>query len=211
MANPDAALRRLAAAIASDDHPAFSKLLSEDAALAKARFEVTNATRQSAREKFIPELGRYVYRGETALHFAGAAYSSPMLQELIQLGADSRAKNRLGEEPLHSAATGNPDSARWNPVAQADAISALIKAGADPNAVNKLGVAPLHKAVRTRCADAVRTLLAHGADPALKNGRGSDPMLLARFNTGRGGSGSPRAKAQQEKILDLLEGALNRV
>ena len=205
MANSDAALRRLVAAIASGDVAAFSKLLGEDTELAKARFEVTNATRQSAKENFIPELGRYVYRGDTALHFAAAAYSSQMIQALIESGADLRARNRLGEEPLHSAATGNPDSARWNPAAQVEAISALIKAGADPNAVNKLGVAPLHKAVRTRCAEAVQSLLAHGADPAQRNGRGSDPMLLAQFNTGRGGSGSPHAKAQQLEIIRLLE------
>ena len=29
-------------------------------------------------------------------------------------------------------------------------------------------------------------------------------MLLARMNTGRGGSGSPQAKAEQQKIMRLL-------
>ena len=93
----------------------------------------------------------------------------------------------------------------WNPTAQTKIIARLIRAGADPNAVDKSGVAPLHRAVRTRCAAAVRALLAAGADVQRANGRGSKPMLLATQNTGRGGTGSPEAKAQQEEILRLLE------
>src|SRR5260370_33521066 len=84
-------------------------------------------------------------------------------------------------------------------------IVCIIKAGADPNAVDKRGVAPLRRAVRTRCATAVRTLLECGADPARKNKSGSTPMLLAIQNTGRGGTGSPKAKSQQQEILRLLE------
>jgi hypothetical protein len=34
-------------------------------------------------------------------------------------------------------------------------------------------------------------------------------MLLATQNTGRGGSGSPEAKAQQEQIVKLLQEHLN--
>jgi hypothetical protein len=67
------------------------------------------------------------------------------------------------------------------------------------------GVAPLHRAVRTRCAAAVKALLRGGADACLKNKSGSIPLLLASQNTGRGGSGSPEAKAQQEEILRILE------
>jgi len=166
---------------------------------------VTNATRQSAKENFVAEVGRYIYRGDSALHFAAAAHNAEMIFRLIELGADVRANNRLGDEALHSAATGSPGSERWNPEAQSDAIRALVEAGADPNAENKMGVSPLHKAVRARCAAAVRTLLACGSDAALKNKRGSDAKLLAQLTTGRGGSGSAEAKAEQGKILRLLE------
>jgi len=58
--------------------------------------------------------------------------------------------------------------------------------------------------VRTRCAAAVGTLLECGADPARKTKTGSTPMLLATKTTGRGGSGSAEAKAQQKEILRLL-------
>jgi len=121
------------------------------------------------------------------------------------MGANVRSRNRRGAEPLHYAADGNPGSRSWDPAAQADTIGVLIEAGADPNAVDKSGVMPLHRAVRTRCASAVRALLDGGADPLARNGSGSTPMALAMRNTGRGGSGSPQAKAQQQEIIRLLE------
>jgi hypothetical protein len=63
----------------------------------------------------------------------------------------------------------------------------------------------LHRAVRTRCAAAVRALLEHGADVRCKNKNGSTPIDLVSRTTGRGGSGSPEAKAQQAEIVRLLQ------
>jgi hypothetical protein len=60
---------------------------------------------------------------------------------------------------------------------------------------------PLHRAVRTRCAAAVKALLDSGADARAVNRKGSTPMLLATQSTGRGGTGSVAAKAQQAEIL----------
>lgn len=51
----------------------------------------------------------------------------------------------------------------------------------------------------------MKALLDGGADVFARNKSGSTPMLLATLNTGRGGSGSPEAKAQQAKILRLLQ------
>jgi Ankyrin repeats (many copies) len=126
-------------------------------------------------------------------------------QTLIAEGAHVRARNRRAAEPLHAAAVGMPGSQTWNPQAQAATIVCLIAAGADPNACDKDGATPLHRAVRTRCAEAVRGLLDGGADAERKNKSGSTPMRLAGLNTGRGGTGSPEAKAQQQEILRLLE------
>jgi ankyrin repeat protein len=103
---------------------------------------------------------------------------------------------------------GMPGSRTWNPPAQAATVAHLIAAGADPNATDKSGVTPLHRAVRTRCAIAVKALLEAGA--RRKNKSGSTPMLLATQNTGRGGSGSSEAKAQQELIVQLLREHINR-
>jgi len=80
----------------------------------------------------------------------------------------------------------------------------LLRAGADPNATDKIGATALHRAVRTRCAAAVRVLLAFGADPRRPNGSGSTPLHLAVQNTGRGGTGSIDARAQQAEIVGLL-------
>jgi len=66
-------------------------------------------------------------------------------------------------------------------------------------------VAPLHRAVRNRCSAAVEALLSAGADPRLQNDSGSTASDLARWTTGRGGTGSSEAKAEQQIILDLLQ------
>ena len=123
---------------------------------------------------------------------------------MIARGADVRARNRRGAELLHYAVDGGPGLPAWNPSAQTKIIARLIRAGADPNAVDKSGVAPLHRAVRNRCAAAVSALIDGGADPRAPYRNGSTPLLLATQNTGRGGSGSAEAKAQQKEILRLL-------
>jgi ankyrin repeat protein len=203
MTDADAALMAMVTAIAAGDDATASTLLAADAALATARF-AQGATRRAANVYFIDAIKRYVFVDDTALHIAAAAYRPDTVRELLQAGADVRAKNRRGAEPLHAAAAGAPGSSYWNPRAQAATITCLIDAGADPNALNKDGVAPLHVAVRTRSAAAVRALLDGGADPRRKNKNGSTPMRLATVNSGRGGSGRPEAKAQQQQIVQLL-------
>jgi hypothetical protein len=200
----DAALMSLVQAIAAGDAAAALRLLAASPALAGARFE-QGATRQGAKVFLLDAIGHYIYAGHTALHVAAGAYRHELARKLLTTGAAARARNRRGAEPLHAAAMGMPGSSWWNPPAQAATIACLIEAGADPNATDMSGVTPLHRAVRTRCAAAVAALLAGGADVRRKNKNGSTPMLLAMQTTGRGGSGSPEAKAQQDEIVRLLE------
>lgn len=194
--------------VAADDAVVFA-VLAANSALAKAHFK-SGATRQMAKTYRIDEIGHYIYSGDTALHIAAASYREEIVRKLIAMGADVRARNRRGAEPLHYAADGTPGSRTWDPPAQAATVACLIQAGADPNALDKSGVTPLHRAIRTRCAAAVQALLEGGADPRRKNKKGSTPMLLATQNTGRGGSGSPEAKAQQERIVRLLQEPINK-
>jgi hypothetical protein len=51
----------------------------------------------------------------------------------------------------------------------------------------------------------VQALLDGGADAGRTNKTGSTPMQLATWTTGRGGSGSPESRAQQEEIVRLLQ------
>jgi hypothetical protein len=203
------ALMALVRAIARADHASVSELLAGAPELVTARLAV-GASRQCADAYFLDGIDHHVYAGDTALHIAAAAYEPGVARELVNAGADVAAANRRGAQPLHYAVDGVPGCARWHPAAQQDTVRCLVDLGADPNGVDKNGTTPLHRAVRNRCAAAVQALLDGGADPRATNGRGSTPVQLARRTTGRGGSGSAHARAQQREILGLLEDRASR-
>src|SRR5262249_36173311 len=138
------------------------------------------AARQGTGNYFFTDILHYLYAGDTALHMAAAAFQRPIAKLLVAHGADCRARNRRGAEPLHYAADAN----HWNPKAQAQTVKYLLSVGADPNALDKSGVAPLHRAVRTRSPPAVRALLEGGANPKGPNKAGSTPLHLAVQTTG---------------------------
>lgn len=173
--------------------------LAADPALATASADV-GATRREASAFFLTEISHHVYRGDTALHVAAAAFRRPVAELLVAHGADYRARNRRGAEPLHYAADANHS----NPAAQADVIEYLVSQGASPDAVDRSGVTPLHRAVRTRSLAAVQALVEAGADPRRANGNGSTPLHLAVQSTGRGRSGTEEARRQQAGIIRFL-------
>jgi ankyrin repeat protein len=185
--------------VIAGDTDRVSRRLSAAPVLATTASPV-GATRQEATDFFFTAISHYLYAGDTALHMAAAAFSRPMAELLLTHGADCRAKNRRGAEPLHYAA----DGGRRAPRAQAGVIEYLISMGAEPNAVDKTGVAPLHRAVRTRSLAAVRALLDGGAELRQPNKSGSTPLHLAVQNTGKSGSGSDEAHQQQAEIIKLL-------
>ncbi|MEN3338406.1 MAG: uncharacterized protein V7647_2082 [Acidobacteriota bacterium] len=195
----DVALHDFVRLIAGRPHDEVARVLEANPALATTAAR-TGATRLTAREFFLTDIRHYFYGGDTALHIAAAASRRAVAELLVRHGADVRAKNRRGAEPLHYAADANCS----NPTAQAETIRYLTSVGADPRAVDRAGVAPLHRAVRTRSVAAVRALLDAGADPRQPNGAGSTPLHLAVQPTGRGGSGSEDAHRQQRDILRLL-------
>ena len=127
-------------AIASGDH------VVARAALAAAPLLATAGLARGD-EFFIAVCHAQVYQGDTALHAAAFAYDVDIARDLISLGADIRARNRRGAEPLHAAVIGEPGSTNWNPGRQRAIIRYLIKSGADPNARAIGGVTPLHRAV----------------------------------------------------------------
>ena len=113
-------------------------------------------------------------------------------------------KNRRWSQPLHYASDGCLDSPSWDAGRQVAMIRLLLKGGGNIDAQDKNGATPLHRAVRTRCAAAVECLLDAGADPTIRNKPGSTPFHLAVQNTGRGGSGSEKARTAQRDILQAF-------
>lgn len=183
--------------IATGDHRAALGLLDATPALATAVL----ARRD---ECFVEARRAQVYQGDTALHAAAFSYDVEMARALVARGADIMARNRRGAEPLHAATMGGPGGATWDPPRQCAVIRYLVEAGADPNATAAGGVTPLHRAVRNRCSAAVETLLSVGADLRAENDKGSTASDLAQWTTGRPGTGSAEAKAEQRVIVELL-------
>jgi ankyrin repeat protein len=199
----DRELLELFGAIASGDGVEIARRLRSSSALA-TRPILVGASRADPDTFFLVAIRQYVYAGDTALHVAAAAHQRELAVSLLVLGADVRARNRRGAEPLHYAADGSPGTDHWQAVAQGQVVGDLVDAGADPNAFDASGVAPLHRAVRNRSSAAVRALLEHRADPLLRNRSGSTPLHLAVQNTGHSGSASPAAKDAQGRIIAML-------
>ncbi|MBI3414342.1 MAG: ankyrin repeat domain-containing protein [Verrucomicrobia bacterium] len=192
----------LCEAIIDDDHSRVKELLNQDATLAKA----------AARDgRYESRIAHWIYAGDTALHVAAAGYRVETARMLLAAGADpSSAKNHRSSQPLHYAADGCLESDSWDAKRQVQMIELLLKSGSDIHAQDKNGATPLHRAVRTRCAAAVRCLLNAGSNETLKNKPGSTPFHLAVQNTGRGGSGSEKARtAQREIIQTFLDRGVN--
>jgi Ankyrin repeats (3 copies)/Ankyrin repeats (many copies) len=201
----DGALLALFRAIAVHDDLEISRWLDSSPDLARCPIHV-GASRPDAAPFFLAAIDHYVYAGDTALHIAGAAHRRQTAESLVATGADVRARNRRGAEPLHYAADGTPGSQQLEGGAQRDVITYLVEVGADPNALDRSGVAPLHRAVRNRCTAAVGALIDNGADPLLMNSNGSTPLHLAVQNTGKSNSGSDAAKDEQGRIIVVLLG-----
>jgi hypothetical protein len=118
------------------------------------------------------------------------------------LGAFLGSMNMRHSGPLHYAADGYISGPDYDPKRQVQTIECLLAAGADVNAQDKNGATALHRAVRTRCAAAVRFLLQAGGKPTLRNKPGSTAFHLAVQNTGRGGSGTDKARGAQREIIE---------
>jgi len=181
-------------AIVEDDRQNVRKLLKANPTLATAQIERPRL--------YQTKILHWLYAGDTALHLAAAGYRVELVRLLLDSGADPNAKaNHRQSGPLHYAADGTIDSPHWSATGQVNTIQCLLDAGAALNAPDKNGATPLHRAVRTRSAAAVKCLLEAGADAMLRNKPGSTPFHLAVQNTGRGGSGSERAKTGQTEII----------
>src|SRR4051794_24725688 len=73
------------------------------------------ASRGGSSDYYFESMTHHVYAGDSALHVAAATYQREVAMELVAKGANPRARNRRGAEPLHYATDGGPGSPTWNP------------------------------------------------------------------------------------------------
>jgi len=186
----------------------FAAILEDDRTKAKVlrdREPIVTQRTVVEESRYESQIAHWFYAGDTLLHVAAAGYRVEIASLLLATGADvSSARNRRSSQPLHYAADGYLDSPSWNASRQVAMINLLLEAGSQIDAQDKNGAAPLHRAVRTRCTDAVKCFLNAGADPMIRNKHGSTPFHLAVQNTGRGGSGTEKARTAQREILEAF-------
>jgi hypothetical protein len=187
----DALLR----AILDDDYATVQDMLTTDPSLVDAQF--------SEARFYDQKIFHWLYVGDTSLHLAAAGYRVEIVKLLLAAGSDPNASmNHRHSGPIHYAADGYIIGPAWDPERQVQTIESLLAAGAEVNAQDKNGATPLHRAVRTRCAAAAHVLLEAGGDPTLRNKPGSTPFHLAVQNTGRGGTGTDKARTAQREIIE---------
>jgi Ankyrin repeats (many copies)/Ankyrin repeat len=191
----EVAIESILRAILDDDRATVEGLLTADASLV--------AGPVSEARYYDHKIFHWLYVGDTVLHLAAAGYRVEIVRLLLASGSDPNASmNMRHSGPLHYAADGYINGPEWDPERQVQTIECLLAAGANVNAQDKNGATALHRAVRTRCAAAARVLVKAGGDPKLKNKPGSTAFHLAVQNTGRGGSGTEKARAAQREIIE---------
>jgi ankyrin repeat protein len=101
----DSALLTLFRAIAANGQPEISRFLRPSDDISRFAIHI-GASRSDPDTYFLAPIRDYVYRGDTPLHIAAAAYQIDLSDALLAKGARVRARNRRGAEPLHYAADG---------------------------------------------------------------------------------------------------------
>jgi ankyrin repeat protein/acetyl esterase/lipase len=114
------------------------------------------------------ELGRFTYTGSTPFLLAAQASDLPLMELLIELGADPKLPNADRSTPLLAAAgvgaLGDGDESAGTEQEAIAAVEFLLQLGADVNAVDINGETAMHGAAYQSRAELVKVLVKHGAD-----------------------------------------------
>jgi ankyrin repeat protein len=168
--------------------------------------------------------------GSSLLMHGAASGTVPIMQALIDAGADVNAKNSRAATALHWAAADaakvkllllngasvdattvegrTPLFAAATMPGSAPAMRHLLEAGADVNAASLVGTTPLFPAVNTS-AEATRLLLDHGADPNRATRAGVTPILFTRdaavvsLLVARGADVRARSKVGETALMEV--------
>lgn len=116
--------------------------------------------------------------GVSPLHHAAASQGVPVVELLLEHGADVHAVNSAGETPLIYAVGrgGGLDS-------NAPVLELLLSAGADINASKEFGQSALHVAASLGKPNALATLLEHEPDLEVVDNGGRSALHYAAFQT----------------------------
>lgn len=109
-------------------------------------------------------------RHSTPLHFAAGFNRVPVVEFLLEHGAEVHAADKGGLVPLHNACS----------YGHYEVTELLVKHGANVNVSDLWKFTPLHEAAAKGKYDIVKLLLKHGADPSKKNRDGATPSDLVK-------------------------------
>lgn len=117
----------------------------------------------------------------TPLHYAAESENPELVTRMIKAGADTEVRNRLGETPLHIAAT----QVKHNK--SLGVLTALIQGGAYREARDNNNRTPLHRAAYYQCCnvqnsktpEVVTILIQAGADTEARDKSGQTPLHIA--------------------------------
>uniref|UniRef100_I3RSE8 Poly [ADP-ribose] polymerase n=1 Tax=Drosophila buzzatii TaxID=7264 RepID=I3RSE8_DROBU len=109
-------------------------------------------------------------RHSTPLHFAAGFNRVPVVQFLLEHGAEVHAADKGGLVPLHNACS----------YGHYEVTELLVKHGANVNVSDLWKFTPLHEAAAKGKYDICKLLLKHGADPMKKNRDGATPADLVK-------------------------------
>jgi ankyrin repeat protein len=112
--------------------------------------------------------GRFTTTGSTPFLLAARACDLPLMNLLLELGANPQLPNADGSTPLLAAAgvgaLGDGDEAAGTPAEAVESVRLLLKLGADVNAVDQNGETAMHGAAYQDRPELVRLLADNGAD-----------------------------------------------
>ncbi|MCA9181337.1 MAG: alpha/beta fold hydrolase, partial [Planctomycetales bacterium] len=157
------------------------------------------------------DLGRFTYTGSTPFLFAAQTADVPLMQLLVDLGADTNLPNDDGTTPLLAAtgvgALGDGDESAGTEEETIAAVEYLLELGADINAVDLNGETVMHGVAYQSLPKLGKLLIERGANIEVwnrENRAGWTPLVIAiGYRPGNFRPSPPTIAVIEEAMLAL--------